>query len=472
MNNRYLQALQKQKDKTETHNPLIAGTLGIALNGQQVVEVPDRPSYVYVQVRSSQAEVIQAFNARVSPVYGLPVLIQWQGNRYIVFDRDTMRYSQWQDFSAYLPRHASTHEWIGSASDLVFVSQQQFLPLMPMPSGTTGGPNAVVNDYVLMTTTGTFLYFAPQATSNLTQWKPSSSTGAIMVLVSLDAQSGALQYTVNSGTVFSSSLTGTSQIVTYIPAVPDLSRYVPIVAVRLVQGTTVIGWDNLYDVRPFFGATRSLGSAGGGGGGGGGGATGSFLALDASNGPLTGPLVVYKSNPNSLNQYFDRSVILGYQSGTSGFSFAAAVEAVTFSTGSNKYGVYVDDEGAGTAFFAGASSALDVGPLVEFSHNIELGARGRYFNDIIKSTRWGGNGKIYIGNHVTLNEQATNYVHGPTIEIQNNFSAVTDLFPMATGRPPPAPPPTLVAFGTWIASGLLRLSLAGLYRNGRWKGTM
>lgn len=267
MNNRLLQALNQQRKATEVANPLIAGTLGIILSGAPTVEVPDRASYVYVQVRSSQAEVIEAFNSRVSPVYGLPVLIQWQGNRYIIFDRDSMRYSNWIDSSAFLPRHASTHEAEGSAGDVVFVSQSQFLPLMPMPSGSTGNKQVVVGHYNLMTNSGSFQYFATQVSADLTPWNPASPTGAVMVLVSMDSFNGNLKYTVGSGTVFGNWLTGTPDVLPFVPANPDVSRYVPIAGVRLISGTSIIGWDNIYDVRPLFGVTRLSAGAGGGGGG-------------------------------------------------------------------------------------------------------------------------------------------------------------------------------------------------------------
>lgn len=484
MNSRFVQSIHSMKSKTEARNPLIAGTLGITISGVNLVEVPDRPSYVYVQVRSSTAEVIQAFNSVVSPVYGLPVMIQWQGNRYVVMERDTLRYSNWVDSSAYLPRHASTHEWSGSAGDVVFVSQNQFLPLMPMPSGSLGNTSLIVNDYSLMTSTGSFQYFPAVATPNLTVWNPSSPTGAIMVLVSLDAQNGSLTYTVNSGTVFGNWLTGTADILPKVPSVSDIGRYLPIAAVRLVNGTSVLTWDNIYDLRQIFGASRTV-AAGAGGGGtaglglasgtgpiwlnngvfvatgtqinllgsnftlghsgteiqltiiGGGGASGSLL-LDTSNGPLHGPLVVYQKFPGTINQYFDYSTIVGFLSGTPGANFAAAGEFVNWSTGSRAYSLYADEEGGGLAFFAGAASAMDVGPMVQFSHNIDFNMpTKRYFNDIITSARHGGGGGLnqYVGNHLTLQEADVNNIFGPSLEVQSNFTPVTDLFPMASGRP-------------------------------------
>lgn len=485
MNSRFLNALQLQRGKVEPHNPMIAGTLGLTVNGQALVEVPDRPSYVYVQVRSSQAEVIQAFNQTVSPVFNLPVFIQWQGNRYVVVERDTMRYSNWQDYSAYLPRHASTHEKIGSAGDVVFVSQDQFLPLLPQPSGSNASPNIIINDYSLMTTTGSFQYFPPTTSANLTVWKPSSPTGSIMVLVMLDEQTSSLSYLVGSGSVFGNWLTGTNDILPFVPSVPDISRYLPLAAVRLTSTTTVLTWDNIYDLRPIYGATRAVSAGGGGGGsasgpgvmasgtapiwlnngvfvatgtqinllgssfilshsgteiqlniqGGGGGATGSFLSLDTSNGPLYGPLVVYQKNPNVINQYFDYSTIVGYLSGTTNPHFGAAGEFVNFSTGSFAYGVYIDDEGSGQGLFVGSLGKVDLGPLANFSHNIDLHYKKLVNQPVVQIDRWGGgtNPASYAGPALVVNEHQTNQTHGNSLEVDMNYIPYWFVMPSYTG---------------------------------------
>ncbi len=477
MNNRFLHALQLQKSKTEAHNPLIAGTLGMALNGQTVVEVPDRPSYVYVQVRSSSAEVIEAFNQKVAPVYGLPVLIQWEGNRYTVMERDTLRYSNWQDYSAYLPRHASTHEWIGSAGDVVFVSQQQFLPLMPMPSGSLAAPNIIINDYSLMTVTGTFQYFPAQATPNLTVWNPSSPTGAIMVLISLDAVTGLLSYTVGSGSVFGNWLTGTNDVLPFVPADTNIGRYLPLCAVRLTNNTTTISWDNIYDLRPIYGATRAVGGGGGGGTsssglavmnngvledyatqlnllganfilnhsgtqaqltilGGGGSSTSGSLLLDTSNGPLFGPLVIYEKNPSGTNQYFDNSTLVAYLSGTPGPQFGAAVEAVVWSTGSRVMGIYIDDEGAGgNSLYIGQMGLMDAiaFQMDSYINASQPGPIRRVASPTVQWTRWGNNQSVYGAPFLLINQQDAAHDGQPAIQLEVNNGTYTMLDPAHTG---------------------------------------
>ena len=73
----------------------IPGKLGFPLDGVNKVEVPSRPGYVFVRVRGSLSEVVQAYNDQVSPVYGLPILMirdDVDRTRYRIFGRDTGAY--------------------------------------------------------------------------------------------------------------------------------------------------------------------------------------------------------------------------------------------------------------------------------------------------------------------------------------------------------------------------------------------
>lgn len=268
MPNYYKNALINQSKTTEPYVQQISGLLGVPLGGKQVVEVYNRHQFVYVRLRSNQNELIQAFNDKVTPSYGLPVLVRWQGNRYVIVGRDTLRYSDWGDFAPYLPRHAPTHEWGGS--DVVFVDRQQFLPLLAFPSGSDTGPNILINEYVWETGSGSFTFIPTQSSPDLTVWNPSGSN-AVMVLAYLDTNDGLVKYKVGSGSYFSSLLTGTADVLPYIP--PPSSTQLAIAGIRLMSGTQVIGWDEIYDVRQFFGG-------GGGGGGGSSGGTGTVKVQD------------------------------------------------------------------------------------------------------------------------------------------------------------------------------------------------
>ena len=152
-------ALKQQKKKTEQTKLQILGTLGIPLGGSRLVEVPNRNSFVYVQLRSNQNEVIQAFNNKVAPSYGLPVMVQREGTRYTVLGVDTQRYqNNWNSFAPYLPRHGNTHSFdtdSGGAGDITWVYSKQFIPPLPIPSGSDGGPNVLISPPVLESISGT-----------------------------------------------------------------------------------------------------------------------------------------------------------------------------------------------------------------------------------------------------------------------------------------------------------------------------
>lgn len=262
-------ALLEQKEQNEQSKLTILGTLGIPLGGSRLVEVPNRNSFVYVQLRDNQSEVIQAFNNKVAPSYGLPVVVQREGTRYIVLGVDSQRYqNNWNNFSPYLPRHGNTHsrlEGSGGGGDVVWIASNQFMPLLTTPSGSSGGPNIIVSPHTLQSISGTWTYVGNTGTANLLQYTPTGSN-AVMVLVYLDRLSGNPYLVVNSGSYFANTITGTAEVTPYIPNVPNVNLHIPLSAVRLTTGTNIIGWDNIYDVRQFLQYITTGTGAGGGGG--------------------------------------------------------------------------------------------------------------------------------------------------------------------------------------------------------------
>lgn len=256
-------ALTNQKKLNEQVNPKIDGLLGIPIDGQSRVEVANRNGFVYVRLRNNQSEVIQAFNNQVAPAYNLPVLVERRGNRYSVVGVDTERYeNNWSSVSSFLPRHGNTHSFNpdgGGGGDVVWVYPRQFMPMLAIPSGSAGGPNVVVASHILRNADGTWRYTGNTGTANITQYRP--ATGAIMALVYLDTVSGNPYFLVGSGTVFSSTITGSSAITSYIPQSTN-PNYIPISAIRLVTGITKITWGSIYDVRQFLQVVPT-GSAGG-----------------------------------------------------------------------------------------------------------------------------------------------------------------------------------------------------------------
>lgn len=264
-------ALKKSFDKfhktTAKEPEKLSGMLGIPLGGKKLVEVPNRPPYVYVRLRNNQNELIQAFNNKVSPSYDLPVLVVRDGNRYVIWSVDTKRYeNNWSSFAPYLPRHAETHSFDpenGGGGDTVFIYSRQLIPLLSLPSGSLGGPNVLLRPYTFVDTGGIWKTIGNTGTPNLTVYNP-TGTNAVLVLISIDSMTGNPHLTVGSGSVFPNSITGTAEIVPYLPSSPDQTRYIPDSAIRLITGTTTIGWDNIYDVRQFL-RILPTGTANGGG---------------------------------------------------------------------------------------------------------------------------------------------------------------------------------------------------------------
>lgn len=267
MTNNLTDALKAQKKSTEQVNQQISGMLGIPLGGERRVEVPNRNAYVYVRLRNNQSEVIQAYNNQVSPSYNLPVLVERQGNRYVVVSIDTQRYeNNWSSFASFLPRHGNTHSFnmeSGGGADIVWVESKQLMPLLPFPSGSSGAMNVLVAPYTLKNDDGTWKYVGNTGTQDLTPYLPTGSL-AVMGLVYVDSVSGNPYFTINSGTYFSNTITGSSQVYPYIPRVTNTNTQIPIAGIRLVTGTSEISWDNIYDVRQWL-HTQPTGSAGGGG---------------------------------------------------------------------------------------------------------------------------------------------------------------------------------------------------------------
>lgn len=265
MTSKLRKAVQQQKKQTKKPEKPITGILGIPINGQKRVEVPGRNGFVYVRLRNNENEVIQAFNNQVSPAYNLPVLVERQGTRYIVTSVDTQRYNNnWDSYSAFVPRHGGQHSFDvenGGGGDIVWVYGRQFMPLLTIPSGSVGANNVLLTSYMLRNPDGSWKYVGNTGTQNLGIYNPTTGSQAVMGIVYLDTVSGNPGFVLNSGTYFSNTITGTSQIVPYLPSITN-PNWIPDSAIRLITGTSKITWDNIYDVRQHF-SPLSTGTGGG-----------------------------------------------------------------------------------------------------------------------------------------------------------------------------------------------------------------
>lgn len=253
MPNTFRRDFSKYNDSLAKEENKLSGELGIYLNGEKLVEVSNRPGYVYVRLRNNLSEVIQTFNDKVSPTYGLPVLVAREGPRYVVRGRDTQRYSNWGTATPFLPKHGNQHSLnfeSQGGGDIAFIYSRQFMPLGLFPSGSAGANNLILGDnYVYKKADNSWLVFGVTGTPPITPYKPTNGN-ALMVLVYGNVNNGNLELLVGSGATFSNTITGTYQVVPYIPVLTG--SHLPLYGVRLTSGTNVLGYDNLYDVRQFI----------------------------------------------------------------------------------------------------------------------------------------------------------------------------------------------------------------------------
>ena len=246
-------ALKKQDKKKENKPEILSGELGIPISGNKVVEVPNRKGYVFVRIHGNMSELIQAYNASVSPIYDLPILITRRGNAYTVIGRDFDRYQDNWGAAPYLPRHGTQHSFnpeLGMGADTTWVYGRQFMPLLGYPSGTNsfGSMNlAIVPDFYEWQ--GHWQYAQATGTPSFVPYLPTITGSAVMTLLFIQPSDNSLR--IVAGSPFSNSITGSAQLAQYIPDV-DRSNAIPISAVRLTTGTTGISWDAIYDVRDFY----------------------------------------------------------------------------------------------------------------------------------------------------------------------------------------------------------------------------
>lgn len=262
---RYRNAVTHTDKRTEKVQNFIPGILGFTIKGKDVVEVDPRPGHVYVRIRDNFSEVVIAFNSVVAPVYGLPVLLirdDKDKNRYQIYGRDTARYANWGTTSAYLPKHGDTHSFdpYTPGGDPVWVWGRQLMPLAAVPSGSLGAPNVIIEEGVYWKN-GDWNFAGATGTANITPYNPTGSS-ARMVLVYIDENT--CPKLLAGTTFFATNITGTSQVLPYIPDVPGTAT-TPVAGIRLVSGTSVILWDNIYDLRGWLigmGVTGSVGTPG------------------------------------------------------------------------------------------------------------------------------------------------------------------------------------------------------------------
>lgn len=245
-------AVRRVDDKKKDKEVYIPGLLGID-KGEFLVNVPNRPGFVYVRLRSNQNELIQAYNDTVAPVYNLPILVVRDAidpTRYRVQGRDLAVYSNWGNSTPYLPSHGGTHSIAptGGGGDPVWVYGRQFMPLNVTPSGTAGAQGVIIDPFVYYHDDyDQYKHAGGTGTASIVAFKPTDNT-ARMVLVYLDLDGNPQ---LMPGDTFTTLITGTAGVLPYVPTISQ-DVGMPLAAARLVSGTSSIVWNNLYDLRPII----------------------------------------------------------------------------------------------------------------------------------------------------------------------------------------------------------------------------
>lgn len=249
MNRRLYKAFNALDLAKKNKDNLIPGVLGFILNGVETVDVPTRTGYVYVRLHNNMSELIQAYNDKVAPVYDLPVYVvrdDVDKTRYRIYGRDTGRYENWQTTSSYSPVHAGQHSFNvegGGGGDIVWVYDRQFMPLLVYPSGSNGAELVMIYQDLIWHNSQ-WQAVGGTGTGSLLSYKPGTGSMGSLAYIYLDANGNPK---VTGTASFDASVTGSSALSRYLPVVG--ANDIPLAMVRLVSGTSVILWDNIYDLR-------------------------------------------------------------------------------------------------------------------------------------------------------------------------------------------------------------------------------
>jgi len=240
-------ALSAFSNTKVTKPELVPGMLGGYIDGYQQIVVGYRPDFVYVRLRTSDSETIQAFNDKVGIHWDLPVLVYRDPQSpgvWRIYGRDIRQYAEWEG-AAYNNPHADSHSFAGAArtgADVVWTFKRQYMPLLmhPNPTGTLGV--YIEPDFYLYG--GDVRWWPGSGTASLAAYKPTGSFTARFVTVYLNS-AGNPDFL--AGDEFS-ALDVPSDPSTYIE-IPTYTQGVPLGAVLLLSGTEYIGWGELYDLR-------------------------------------------------------------------------------------------------------------------------------------------------------------------------------------------------------------------------------
>ena len=232
---------------------LIPATLGAKIKGKEKVKVPNRDQYVYVRIHGRDSEIAQAFNDKTNYVYGLPVLLQKEGNRYIVTGRDTLRYPEWLEYRASLPPHGWQHSYFGG-TDITWIHKKQFTPFGVSPiSGTSV---IVREDWFLLD--DNYFHFTGTAI-DLAGAFPSVTNQALFLSLYFDTNTRTIAGI--TGSIFDTN-PFPDNFDSFVPSM-HISAGIPLASILLTSTNKAVTWNSIYDIRPFLvGKSSSYSSPG------------------------------------------------------------------------------------------------------------------------------------------------------------------------------------------------------------------
>ncbi len=405
---RYERAISSLAERKENKPLVFSGILGVTTNGENQVDVPGRNSFVWVRLRNQLNELVQAFNDTVSTVFDLPVLVEWDRlspTRYRIIGRDVGRYLDWGSSSSYMPVHGAQHSFnpaIGqTGGDIVWVYSQQFMPLLITPSGSAGAMSVSAQPAPYYYD-NQFRWAGGTGIAGFDDMRPTGSSNARMLLVYLDPDSGNILIATGSMTEFANTITGTAQILPFVPSLLEPTD-VPLAGVRLLTGTSSLLWTNVYDLRDFLVHSSVSGSSGGEGGA----PTDAQYVTMALDGDLSAERV--------LTEGADIDVADGGANG----NVTISVETGTFAriphthSASQISDVYAHDVAIYEDHVFQAT-----GTIIDFTGNMDVAVSGS--SVFVSSTGGGGGG----GNTILIYDDGVFKVTGTSVDFEDDLIVV------------------------------------------------
>lgn len=234
------QALRKMVATREEYRAVWTALLG---DGTGTVVDPDDPDRVFVRVHGLQSSVARVFNKVVPATHNdLPVFI---GTTRVlphfvqVLGIDWGALPEWGG-EIFLPIHGATHE-LPDGYDPVYIQKRAILPLRASPQEP---PDMTVNVFPdFYPWNDGFQFFEGADSEDLTSRVPGTDLGRF-VLIYLDGGTNTLGYIDGATGIVAPP--GLAEPLT-MPDPPEAC--VPICAVRLYNGMTVINEADIYDLR-------------------------------------------------------------------------------------------------------------------------------------------------------------------------------------------------------------------------------